>query len=208
VFARSRTSRATVTITDCRSAACAGTPLLETIVTALLKFALGVDWVNTQFSKLASWAVLLAAMICAGNAFVRYGVDWSSNGLLEIQWYMFAYTVMLGAPFVLKVNEHVRVDLIYGKLKGNRSVYVDIFGLVVFLLPVIGFLAWLSWPYFMNTWVSGEMSQNAGGLIRWPAVLPLGFAMMFMQGISELIKRVGYLQGKFEMDMQYEKPLQ
>jgi TRAP-type mannitol/chloroaromatic compound transport system permease small subunit len=184
--------------------------MLETIVAALLKFALGVDWVNTQFSKLASWAVLLAAMICAGNAFVRYGVDWSSNGLLEIQWYMFAYTVMLGAPFVLKVNEHVRVDLIYGKLKGNRTVYVDIFGIVFFLLPVIGFLAWLSWPYFMNTWVSGEMSQNAGGLIRWPAVvaLPLGFAMMFMQGISELIKRVGYLQGKFEMDMQYEKPLQ
>jgi TRAP-type mannitol/chloroaromatic compound transport system permease small subunit len=174
------------------------------------KFAVGVDWVNTQFSKLASWAVLIAAMICAGNAFVRYGVDWSSNGLLEIQWYMFAYTVMLGAPFVLKVNEHVRVDLIYGKLKGNMSVYIDIFGIVVFLMPVIGFLTWLSWPYFLNVWVSGEMSQNAGGLIRWPAViaLPLGFAMMFLQGISELIKRIGYLQGKFQMDTQYEKPLQ
>jgi TRAP-type mannitol/chloroaromatic compound transport system permease small subunit len=183
---------------------------VETILTGLLKFALGVDWVNERFSKLASWAVLLAAMICAGNAFIRYGVDWSSNGLLEIQWYMFAITVMLGAPYVLKVNEHVRVDLIYGKLKGNGAVYVDIFGILVFLLPVIGLLAWLSWPFFLKVFLTGEMSQNAGGLIRWPAVLtlPLGFAMMWMQGWSELIKRVAYLQGSYQMDTHYEKPLQ
>jgi TRAP-type mannitol/chloroaromatic compound transport system permease small subunit len=182
----------------------------EIVLTGLLKFALGMDWVSDQFSKLASWAVLFAAMICAGNAFIRYGLDWSSNGLLEIQWYMFAYTVMVGAPYVLKVNEHVRVDLIYGKLKGNLPVYVDIFGIIVFLLPVIGLLAWLSWPYFLKVMVTGEMSQNAGGLIRWPAVLalPLGFGMMWLQGVAELIKRIAYLQGSYQMTTHYEKPLQ
>jgi TRAP-type mannitol/chloroaromatic compound transport system permease small subunit len=179
-------------------------------VSALLKFALGMDALSDRLGKLASWAVFLSAMICAGNAFIRYGIDWSSNGLLEIQWYLFGWVVLVGAPYVLKVNEHVRVDLIYGKLKGNGPVYVDIFGLIVFLLPIMGYLTWLSWPYFMNSLVSGEMSQNAGGLIRWPAVLamPVGFAMVWLQGVAELIKRVAYLRGQYAMDTHYEKPLQ
>jgi len=169
-----------------------------------------MDWLSEGFGKIASWAVFLAAMICAGNAFIRYGFDWSSNGLLEIQWYMFAWVVMVGAPYVLKLNEHVRVDLIYGKLKGKGPVYVDLFGLVVFLLPVMAMLAWLSFPLFLKMFVTNEMSSNAGGLIRWPAMLllPLGFAWMFLQGLSEIIKRVSYLQGKFEMDTHYEKPVQ
>lgn len=177
---------------------------------ALLKFANAVDWVNEQFGKFGAWAVFIAAMICAGNAFVRYGLDMSSNGWLEIQWYMFAVTVMLGAPYVLKVNEHVRVDLIYGKLKGNLPVYVDLFGLIFFLLPVMLMLLYTSWPFFMRAFVSGEMSQNAGGLVRWPAILtlPLGFTLMIFQGLSEIIKRVAFLQGKFEMDTHYEKPIQ
>ena len=118
--------------------------------------------------------------------------------------------VMVGAPYVLKVNEHVRVDLVYGKLRGNGPVYVDIVGLVLFLMPIMGYLAWLSWPYFLNTLVTGEMSQNAGGLIRWPATLamPIGFAMVWLQGLSELIKRVAYLRGEYSMDTHYEKPLQ
>ena len=176
----------------------------------LLKLALGMDWVSEKFGVLASWTVLFAAMISAANAFVRYGFDWSSNSFIEIQWYLFAYMVMVGAPIVLKLNEHVRVDLIYGKLKGNGPVYVDLFGLTVFLLPVVTLLLYLSWSYFTNTLMSGEMSQNAGGLIRWPAVmaLPLGFAMMLLQGLAEIIKRVAYLQGKFQMDTHYEKPLQ
>ncbi len=179
-------------------------------MSGLLKLALGMDWISDRVGKLASWAVLLAALISAANAFVRYGFNWSSNSFIEIQWYLFAYIVMVGAPIVLKLNEHVRVDLIYGKLKGNGPVYVDLFGLLFFLLPVIGVLAYLSWPYFVNTLVSGEMSQNDGGLIRWPAVLalPLGFAMMWLQGVAEIIKRVAYLQGKFQMDTHYEKPLQ
>ena len=176
----------------------------------LLKLALGMDWISEKFGILASWTVLFAAMISAANAFVRYGFDWSSNSFIEIQWYLFAYMVMVGAPIVLKLNEHVRVDLIYGKLKGNGPVYVDLFGLTVFLLPVVTLLLYLSWSYFTNTLMSGEMSQNAGGLIRWPAVmaLPLGFAMMLLQGLAEIIKRVAYLQGKFQMDTHYEKPLQ
>ena len=179
-------------------------------MSALLKFALGMDAISERLGKLASWAVFLSAMICAGNAFIRYGIDWSSNGLLEIQWYLFGWVVLVGAPYVLKVNEHVRVDLIYGKLSGNGPVYVDIFGLIVFLLPIMGYLTWLSWPYFMNSLVTGEMSQNAGGLIRWPAVLamPVGFAMVWLQGVAELIKRVAYLRGQYAMDTHYEKPLQ
>jgi TRAP-type mannitol/chloroaromatic compound transport system permease small subunit len=176
----------------------------------LLKFAKLMDVVSQKFGNLASWTVLFAAVISAGNAFVRYGFDWSSNSLTEIQWYMFAWMVMIGAPLVLKLNEHVRVDLIYGKLKGNRPVYVDIFGLIFFLLPVMGMMAYMCWPYFVKVMVTGEMSQNAGGLIRWPVILalPIGFGMMFLQGLAEIIKRVAYLQGKYAMDTHYEKPLQ
>jgi TRAP-type mannitol/chloroaromatic compound transport system permease small subunit len=179
-------------------------------VSKLLKFALGVDKVSEQFGHLAAFTVLAAAVISAGNAFIRYGLDISSNGWLEIQWYLFSVTVMLGAPLVLKLNEHVRVDLIYGKLSDKAPVYVDLMGLVVFLLPVMFTLTWLSFPLFVKMYVTGEMSSNAGGLIRWPAMLllPLGFGWMFLQGLSEIIKRVAYLQGKFEMDTHYEKPVQ
>ena len=111
---------------------------------------------------------------------------------------------------VLKLNEHVRVDIIYGKLKGNGPVYVDLFGLLCFLLPVMGIIAWLSWPLFYSMLLSGEMSNNSGGLIRWPAMLllPLGFALMFLQGVSEVIKRIAYLRGLIQMDTHYEKPVQ
>nr|WP_279343682.1 TRAP transporter small permease subunit [Variovorax terrae] len=152
----------------------------------------------------------MAALISAGNAFVRYLMDMSSNGWLEIQWYLFAATVMLGAPVVLKLNEHVRVDIFYGKLKGNGPVYVDLFGLIFFLMPVMGLLAWLSWPLLVKMFLTHEMSSNAGGLIRWPAMLllPLGFGLMFLQGLSEIVKRIAYLQGRFQMDTHYEKPVQ
>ena len=176
----------------------------------LLQLALGIDKISEYFGRLAAFAVLSAAMISAGNAFIRYGLDWSSNGWLEIQWYLFATTVMLGAPLVLKLNEHVRVDIIYGKLNGKLPVYIDLMGLVLFLMPVMLLLTWLSFPLFLKMYQSGEMSNNAGGLIRWPAMmlLPLGFAWISFQGLSEIIKRVAYLQGKYEMDTHYEKPVQ
>ena len=176
----------------------------------LLQLAFGIDKISEQFGRLAALAVMAAAMISAGNAFIRYGLDLSSNGWLEIQWYLFAATVMLGAPLVLKLNEHVRVDIIYGKLNGKWPVYVDLLGLVLFLLPVMLLLTWLSFPLFLKMYQSGEMSNNAGGLIRWPAMmlLPVGFFWISVQGVSEIIKRVAYLQGHYEMDTHYEKPVQ
>ncbi|MFT3812198.1 MAG: TRAP transporter small permease subunit [Acidovorax sp.] len=179
-------------------------------MSGLLQLAFGVDWLSTKLSKIAGWAVLAAALISAGNAFIRYGLDFSSNAWLEIQWYLFGATVMLGAPVVLKLNEHVRVDIIYGKLRGKGPVLVDLFGLIFFLLPVMGLLTWLTWPFFVNMYVTKEMSGNIGGLIRWPAglLLPVGFGMTFLQGIAEVIKRVAFLAGKYEMSTHYEKPVQ
>ena len=176
----------------------------------LLKLSAAIDWISERLGTLAAWAVLLAATISAGNAFVRYGLDFSSNGWLEIQWYLFAATVMLGAPLVLKRNEHVRVDLIYGSIGNKFQVYVDLFGLLIFLMPVMGFMGWLSFPLFLKMLSSGEVSSNAGGLVRWPAMmlLPLGFFWVFIQGLSEIVKRIAHLRGEIKMDTNYEKPVQ
>ena len=123
---------------------------------------------------------------------------------------MFAVCVMLGASWVLRVNEHVRVDIIYGKLSAKGKVYIDLFGLIVFLLPLMALMFDLSLPLFLRMWESGEVSSNAGGLIRWPAMLmlPLGFGMLFIQGLMETIKRVAWLRGEYEMNLVYERPLQ
>ena len=200
---------------------------------ALLSLARRIDSLNDRFGKIAAWAVLLSCFISAANAVVRYGFDYSSNSFLEIQWYLFATCVMLGAAQVLRLNEHVRVDLVYSRLSGHGKVYVDLFGLVVFLLPVIGYMAWLSWSLFVvklstgmsatdsvaslgfmgyvtKLLTSGEVSSNAGGLIRWPAVLvlPLGFALVELQAVAEIIKRVAWLAHRYDMDIHYERPLQ
>lgn len=176
----------------------------------LLAFANGIDWINDRFGWVAEWAVFLSCFISAGNALVRYMFDSSSNGLLEIQWYLFAACVMLGAAQVLRVNEHVRVDIFYARLTGHGKVYIDLFGLVFFLMPVMVAMVWFAWPLFMRMLSSGEMSNNAGGLVRWPAMLtlPLGFALVLLQGISEVIKRVAWLMHLHDMDTHYERPLQ
>jgi TRAP-type mannitol/chloroaromatic compound transport system permease small subunit len=182
-----------------------------------------VDTLNETISWLAAAAVLAACLISAGNAVVRYAWDASSNGWLEIQWYLFALTVMLGAPYVLRRNEHVRVDIFYSRLPPRWAMAADIAGLLLFLLPVMILLAVLSWPLFARALASGEVSSNAGGLIRWPALLllPLGFALVALQGVAEIIKRALYLakpvepgaavDGAAHDDLQaagYEKPLQ
>lgn len=176
----------------------------------LLRIAHGVDWVTDQFALVARWAVILSCAISAGNAVIRYTLDISSNGWLEIQWYLFAAAVMMGAAQVLRVNEHVRVDIFYGPASSRSKVFIDLFGLVCFLLPAMAILLYLSWPYFLRMLASGETSSNAGGLIRWPAMLmlPLGFSLMVAQGLAEIVKRVGWLRHAYEMDTHYERPLQ
>lgn len=176
----------------------------------LLAFAKAVDWLTDRFGTVALWAVLASVFISCANAFVRYGFDYSSNAYLEIQWYMFAACVMLGASQVLRVNEHVRVDVFYGRLSGKGQALLDIFGLTCFLLPVMVVMVYYSWPEFVKMYVSGEMSGNIGGLIRWPAMmlLPLGFSLLFLQGLAEIIKRVAWLQHRYEGDFHYERPLQ
>lgn len=176
----------------------------------LLAFAGLIDRISDAFAVLAKWSVLLCAFISAGNAVVRYVFGYSSNGWLEIQWYLFATCVMLGGAQVLRVNEHVRVDVIYGTLSSRTRVYIDLFGLVCFLMPAMLTFLYLSWPLFVSMLLSGEMSSNAGGLIRWPAMmlLPLGFSLMILQGIAEIIKRVGWLNHTYQMEFHYERPLQ
>ena len=165
---------------------------------------------NARLARIALWAVFLSCMVSAINATVRYLISESSNAWLELQWYLFAATVMLGAPFVLKVNEHVRVDVIYSRLAPRRQALVDLFGLVLFLMPAALLLAWLSWPYVLDSYLTHEMSSNAGGLLRWPfkVLIPIGFGMLSLQGIAEIIKRIAFLQGTYAMDTHYERPLQ
>ena len=177
---------------------------------AFLKAADAVDHLSRWFGYIASACVLIACLVSAGNAGLRYTFSLGSNAWLEMQWYLFAYLVMLGAAHVLKVNEHVRVDLIYGSLSTRGRIWVDLFGLSVFLLPAMIYLMILCWPPALDAIRTGEISPNAGGLLRWPArlALPIGFALMTLQGLSELIKRIAMLKGHLTADLHYERPLQ
>jgi TRAP-type mannitol/chloroaromatic compound transport system permease small subunit len=179
-------------------------------VKVLLSLSRGIDWLNTQLAVVANWLVLLAAVISAGNAASRYVFSESSNGWLEIQWYMFAGMVLLGGPYTLKMNEHVRVDLVYGMVSERTRIWIDIVGGVLFLLPICVILTYFTWPWFVESWNINEASSNAGGLLRWPVklLLPVGFFLMALQGISEIIKRVAALEHAIDADFKYEKPLQ
>ena len=162
-----------------------------------LAFSRGVDWITAQFGRLADWMVLTACLVSAGVAAMRYGFTSPTNAWLELQWYCFAGMVMLGSAYTLRRNEHVRVDILYGWVGPRAKLWIDVFGLICFLLPAMALLAWMTWPFFWDAWVRGEGSPNAGGLIRWPVklVLPLGFLLVTLQGLSELVKRVAALMG-------------
>ena len=179
----------------------------------LLAFSRGVDRLNAVVGKFADWAVLLACGISAGNAFIRYGFSYSSNAWLEVQWYLFGATVMLGASYTLFRNEHVRVDLVYSSISERARLWVDVFGIILFLLPGMAMLAWMTWPFFLDSFVRGEGSPNAGGLLRWPVkiLMPIGFALLTLQGLSELIKRIALLRGlrpAAEVVTEYHRPEQ
>jgi TRAP-type mannitol/chloroaromatic compound transport system permease small subunit len=176
----------------------------------LLKLSRAIDFVNDRFGEVANWLVLLACLISAGNAMSRYAFSLSSNAWLEVQWYMFAGMVMLGAPHTLKLNEHVRVDLLFSSVSERTRIWIDILGIIFFLFPICIILIYFTWPWFVESWQIEETSSNAGGLIRWPVklVLPVGFALMVLQGISELIKRIEALIHHHRLQFEYEKPLQ
>lgn len=169
-----------------------------------------IDSISQFVGRLSEYLVLACCLISAANALIRYSFNYSSNGWLEIQWYLFAFVVVLGAAHTLRMNEHVRVDLIYGAVSERAKIWIDTIGLIVFLIPACIFLTWLCWPFFWVSFQQQEVSANAGGLIRWPVklILLLGFGLLTLQGISELIKRIAALSGHVQIDTKYEKPLQ
>jgi TRAP-type mannitol/chloroaromatic compound transport system permease small subunit len=169
-------------------------------VTLLLKLSQLIDLLNERVGKGAFWLVLLMTIFSAGNASVRFIFNYSSNGLLEIQWYLFAAVFILCSPYTLQKNEHVRIDVLAGKLSPKGQAVIDIIGTLFFLLPMVIAVLWLSLPLVADSFRINEMSANAGGLIRWPvkAILPIGFTLLALQGISELIKRIAFLAGLIE----------
>lgn len=176
----------------------------------LMPVAHAIDRFSAGLGVIASWLVLLACVVSAGNATIRYLFSSSSNAWLELQWYMFAGMVLLGASYTLRVNEHVRVDLFYGMMSDRMRHWVDLLGGAVFLLPMCVVMIWFTWPWFVQSWTLNEASNNAGGLIRWPVILllPVGFVLLLLQGISEMIKRAAALRGFHQHEYAYEKPLQ
>ncbi|MCO4861531.1 TRAP transporter small permease subunit [Cupriavidus sp. WGlv3] len=167
-------------------------------MSSLMRISRLIDAVNAFIGQWAKWLVLLAVLVCAGNAIIRYTFSISSNAWLELQWYMFAGVFLLGAPYTLRRDEHVRIDVVAGRFSERTQVWIDVFGILFFLLPISAIILWLSIPYFWLSYAGHEMSGNAGGLIRWPAkfLIVAGFALMILQGLSELIKRFAYLKGE------------
>jgi TRAP-type mannitol/chloroaromatic compound transport system permease small subunit len=200
----------------------------------LLEIARAIDRISKSFGLIAIWMVLLAALLSAINAMVRYslnlflgfGRDYpffgkqvdsivrvytdNSNGFLEAQWYMFAAMVLFGGAWTLKVNEHVRVDLVYGSISERARTWIDLLGGIFFLLPMCVMMIAITWPWFLESWRLGEGSTNAGGLVRWPVklILPVGFFILLLQAIAEIIKCYAALTSDYVREFAYEKPLQ
>lgn len=203
-------------------------------MTGLLALSRRIDGVSRLLGVIANWLVLLAALVCALDALLRYSVNgllylagnlggagaavqWlfdlyrtNSNTLRDLQLVMFAGMVMLGAAWTLKLNEHVRVDVLYTMISDKARIWVDLIGTVLFLMPFCLLMIYLSWPWFMVSWTTNELSQNAGGLPRWPAklLIPMGFAFILLQGVSELIKCIAALTVGYRREHAYEKPVQ
>ncbi len=167
---------------------------------ALLKISNAIDWLNTLVGRYVIWLILASTVISGVNAAVRKAFNMSSNAYLEVQWYLFAASFLLAAGYTLLNHEHVRIDVVSSRLSKRGQIWVDIVGYVFFLTPLCFAILWFGIPFFLNGWRSGEMSSNAGGLIRWPVYLmmPLGFGLLMLQGFSELIKRIAFLMGLIE----------
>ena len=170
-------------------------------MSSLLLISKYIDALNEKIGLTISWALLAAVMICSGNALIRYIFNTSSNAWLEIQWYLFSAIFLLASSYTLRRNEHVRIDVIVGKFSKRTQVWIDVFGFTFFLLPATTLILYFSTPFAFESIRNQEVSSNAGGLIVWPAklLIPFGFLLLTLQGISELIKRIGYLLGKVEL---------
>jgi TRAP-type mannitol/chloroaromatic compound transport system permease small subunit len=164
---------------------------------ALLRLARLIDALTERVGRAASWLILLAVLISAGNALARYAFNLSSNAWLEVQWYLYAAVFLLCAGYALKHNQHVRIDVVAARCSPRAQAWIEVLGTVFFLLPMAALILWLSWPVFVDSWRSGEVSTNANGLALWPArlLVPAGFALLVLQGLAELIKRVAVLRG-------------
>ena len=163
----------------------------------LLALSRAIDAVNERLGRLVYWCVLIMVLVSAANAISRYALSIASNAWLELQWYLFSAVFLLCSGYTLLHNEHIRIDVVAASLSRRKQIWIDIFGTFFFLLPIAVYMMWSSWPVFMNAWTSGEISGSAGGLVRWPArlLVPVGFFLLTLQGISELIKRFAYLRG-------------
>ncbi|MDO8606819.1 MAG: TRAP transporter small permease subunit [Phaeospirillum sp.] len=164
---------------------------------SLLSLSALIDGVNERVGRTVQWLILLMVIISSGNAVVRYIFSTSSNAWLEVQWYLFSTVFLLCAGYTLLRNEHIRIDVVCGRLSRSKQIWIDILGTVFFLFPMVITIMWLSWPMFMKSFLQGEMSGDAGGLLRWPIKLaiPVGFLLLLIQGVSELIKKIAILTG-------------
>jgi TRAP-type mannitol/chloroaromatic compound transport system permease small subunit len=164
---------------------------------ALLTFSRGIDWITERIGRAVGWLLLAAVLISTGNAIIRKAFSMSSNAFLEAQWYLFAAVFLLGAGYVFLHDQHVRIDVIASRFSRKVQVVVDVIGILLFLLPLCAFIAWTALPSVTTALQSGEMSANPGGLIRWPlyVLVPIGFVLLAVQALSELIKRVAFLTG-------------
>jgi len=164
---------------------------------ALLGFSRAVDGLNAFVGRYVIWLILASTVISGVNAVVRKAFNISSNAYLEVQWYLFAAAFLLAAGFTLLQQEHVKIDVIYNKFSKRGQIWIDILGFIFFFTPVCLAVLWYGTPFFLQGYHSGEMSSNAGGLIRWPVYLmiPVGFTLLLLQGWSELIKRIAFLKG-------------
>ncbi len=167
---------------------------------ALLKLSGAIDWLNEHIGRWSIWLILASTLISAINAIVRKIFNVSSNAYLEVQWYLFAASFLIAAAYTLLHNEHVRIDVVASRFARRTQVKMEAFGFTFMLLPVCIAVLYYSWPFVVRGYLSGEMSNNSGGLIRWPvyALIPIGFSLLLLQGISELVKRIAFLQGRID----------
>jgi TRAP-type mannitol/chloroaromatic compound transport system permease small subunit len=159
-----------------------------------------IDGLNERIGRTVYWLVLVAVLISAGNAIVRYGLNTSSNAWLEVQWYIFSAIFLLCSGYTLLRNEHIRIDIVINGLSKRKQIWIDVIGGLLFLIPMCVTIIYLSWPMVLDSYVRQEMSTDAGGLIRWPVklLIPVGFSLLLLQGISETIKRIAFLAGLIE----------